>query len=379
MRVARMRVLGFRNLRRQEIELGPRVTVLWGPNGAGKTNVLEALFAGLAGTSCRTRRDREAIAFGEPLARVEVDVEADTEDRAFLWSLGRDGDRRHLLDGDPLTVERAHERPALEVFLPDRLALVKGPPAVRRSHLDRLVAALWPARAETRRRYGRALAQRNALLGRVRAGMAPADSLDAWDLELAKEGRDLSATRREAVATLAPEFASAAAELGLAGEATLGYAPRSEATTPEALASELAERRSGDVERGYTGHGPHLDEVDMELDGRAIRRYASQGEQRAALLALLFAERRALLEARREPPLMLLDDVMSELDPDRRRLLAARLAEGEGQTVITATEPDHVPAGRERLEIAVRDGDAVLGVADPPPEARSPAASAFAA
>ena len=377
MRVARLRVLGFRNLRTQEVELGSGVTLLWGPNGAGKTNLLEALFAALAGRSCRTRREREAIAFGEPLARVEVDVATEGEERTFLWSLARDGERRHLLDGEPAGGERAHERPPLAVFLPDRLALVKGPPTGRRSHLDGLVAALWPARAHARRRYGRALAQRNALLGRVRAGFAVADSLDAWDVELAAAGCELVEARRDAVELLAPEFAAAASDLGLPTPAALRYVPRSDATTPEELAAQLAERRASDLERGFTGHGPHLDEIHLELDDRAVRRYGSQGEQRAALLALLFAERRALLEARRTPPLMLLDDVMSELDPGRRKLLASRLAEGEGQAVITATEADHVPAVQARVDIAVRDGGAVRELVETAGNSHS--ATAFAA
>ena len=363
MRVARLRVLGFRNLRPQEVELGAGVTVLWGPNGAGKTNLVEALFAGLAGRSCRTRRDREAIAFDEALARVEVGVSDASDERTFLWSLTRDGERRHLLDGTSLSGERSRERPPLAVFLPDRLALVKGPPGARRSHLDRLVAALWPARGDARVRYGRALAQRNALLGRVRAGLAPLGSLDAWDAELAETGCELIQTRREATTVLAPEFAAAASDLGLPDQASLRYSPRSEAKSPSELEAELAERRERDIELGHTAHGPHLDELDLSLGGRSLRRYGSQGEQRTGLLALLFAERRALLDARRSPPLMLLDDVMSELDPDRRELLASRLAEGVGQSLITTTEPDQVPAGIERVEIAVRDGGTVREVA----------------
>ena len=370
MRVARIRVLGFRNLRDSELELGPGITLLWGPNAAGKTNLLEALFTGLAGRSCRTRSDRETIAFGEPMARVEVDLEDEVEERTFLWSLARDGERRHLLDGSAITPELVDRRPPLEVFLPDRLALVKGPPAGRRSHVDRLVGALWPGRADARRRYGRALAQRNALLGRVRAGMAPVDSLDAWDLELAASGSDLMDARRDAVGIMAPEFAAAAAELGLPGEAILRYLPRSAAGSAEALTAELAERREGDVERGYSGHGPHLDDLELSLDGRAVRRYGSQGEQRSSLLALLFAERRALLEARRTPPLMLLDDVMSELDRDRRDLLASRLGEGDSQTLITATEAAQLPAGGERVEIAIRRGAAESELADLQAEAQ---------
>jgi DNA replication and repair protein RecF len=364
MRVARIRVLGFRNLRAQEVELGPRITLLRGPNGSGKTNLLEALYVALAGRSCRTRTEREAIAFGEPMARVEVELDADGELSTFLWSLARGGDRRHLVDGTPMSADLSDRRPPLAVFLPDRLTLVKGPPTDRRAHLDGLLAALWPARAEARRRYGRALAQRNALLGRVRAGMAQVDSLDAWELELAAAGIELMEARRDAVDLLAPEFASAASDLGLPGEGALRYRPRSDAGTRDDLAAELAERRSGDVERGYSQHGPHLDELEIVVDGRAIRRYGSQGEQRASLLSLLFAERRALLEARRNPPLLLLDDVMSELDPDRRELLTARLAEGPGQTLITATESAHLPAAAERTEIAMRAGAAARDVGD---------------
>jgi len=375
MLATRIRVLGFRNLRAQEVELGPGITLLWGPNGSGKTNLLEALYVALAGRSCRTRSDREAIAFGEPMARVEVELgagEAEVE-ATFLWSLTRGGDRRHLCDGAPPTAETADRRPPLAVFLPDRLTLVKGPPSERRAHVDGLLAALWPARAEARRRYGRALAQRNALLGRVRAG-APADSLEAWELELAAAGLELMDARRDAVDLLAPEFTAAAADLGLPGEASLGYAPRSGATTREELAAELAERRASDVERGYSQHGPHLDELEIALDGRSVRRYASQGEQRTSLLALLFAERRALLDARRHPPLLLLDDVMSELDPDRRELLATRLGEGPGQALITATEAAHLPAAAARTEVAMREGAAALEIAGAEPSRRAFAA-----
>ena len=357
--VRRLAVRGFRNLSSQEIELAHGVTLLWGPNGAGKTNALEALCVGLSGRSCRTRAEREAVAFDEPLARVEVEVEAGAGDRrVFRWSLARSGERRHTVNGEAVSSQHWTGRPPLSIFLPDRLALVKGPPANRRAQLDRLSAALWPARADARQRYGRALAQRNALLGRVRARIAPTAALDAWDAELAADGVALMAARRAATAGLAAEFAAAAAELGLPGEASLVYRPRSEARDPQQLQAELRERREGDISRGHTRHGPHLDELELSLGGRSLRRYGSQGEQRGALLALLFAERRALLEARASP-LMLLDDVMSELDPERRALLARRLQEGGGQAVLTATEPEQLPRGCQRAEIALRHGEAI--------------------
>ena len=360
MRVVSLKTLGFRNLAPTELELGEGVTLLHGANGAGKTNILEALYMGLAGRSCRTRADRETIAFGEPLSRAEVAIEDGVERREFLCAIDRESGRRHLVNGSPMP-DSASLRPPVAVFMPDRMTLVKGPPAARRSHLDGFVAALRPARAEARRRYARALAQRNALVSRIRSGSASPDSLDAWDAELAQAGVELMATRGAAVGTLTPLFTAAASELGLA-EAALSYAPRSKAESSDDLRAELAERRESDLSRGFSGHGPHLDEVAITLDGRAVRRYASQGQQRSALLALLFAERDALLAERSEPPLMLLDDVTSELDPERRELLCDRLAGGSGQALVTATESSHLPATCERLELAVRGGAAIRGV-----------------
>ena len=283
--------------------------------------------------------------------------------------MDRSGERRHLVDGSPAAAEHAELRPPMAIFLPDRLALVKGPPALRRAHLDRLCAALWPARAEARRRYGRALAQRNALLGRIRSGAASVDSLAAWERELATVGLELIASRREAVDLLAPGFAEAAGSSACRAPPPFAICPAAGPPTPRQLAAELRERRNTDLARGYTSHGPHLDELAIELAGRPLRRYGSQGEQRSAVLALLFAERRALLEAGRNPPLMLLDDVMSELDSRRRSQLATRLAEG-GQAVLTATDPDHLPGGCERAEVALRRGEAISA----PGGARSTAA-----
>jgi DNA replication and repair protein RecF len=361
--VASLGVVGVRNLSAGELGLGEGITLLWGPNGAGKTSVLEALCLALTGHSCRTRTEREVIAYGEKLARARADIRSADGDHEFLWSLRRSGERRHLVDGSPAGAESAESRPALAIFLPDRLALVKGPPTLRRAHLDRLCGSLWPSRGEARRRYGRALAQRNALLGRVRAGLAPGEALDAWDRELALAGVELMESRAATVRALVPAFVAAAADLDLAGPAMLRYTPRSEAPDPDALVEELRRRREADLARGHTTHGPHLDELSIALDGRQLRRYGSQGEQRAGLLALLFAERQALLEARRAPPLMLLDDVMSELDARRRAALAARLVDGGGQALLTATEPGQLPAGCERDELALGEGELIAAEA----------------
>jgi DNA replication and repair protein RecF len=355
-RTARVRSLttsGVRNLAPARVDLGARLTLAWGPNGAGKSSLLEALCLALTGQSPRTPRQREAIAFGGDLARAEAEAELDGHGHEFLWAASRAGERRHLLDGRPPGREATRARPPLLAFVPDRLGLVKGGPGPRRAHLDRLCEALWPARVGIRERYRRALAQRNALLASAHGGDPPA--LDAWDRELALAGAELIAVRAEAVERLQPHVQAGAAELGLGG-ISIEYRPRSQAASAEELADELRARRAGDLARGFSGHGPHLDEIELSLGARAVRRYASQGEQRTALLALLLAERALLLEARGIPALMLLDDVMSELDPDRRDRLAERLTAAGGQALVTATEAGHLPAGIECAELALEGG-----------------------
>ncbi len=192
-------------------------------------------------------------------------------------------------------------------------------------------------------------------------GAAGPGALDAWDGELARQGVQLMADRAEAVAGLAPPFAELAVALGLPGEAELRYRPRSAARDAEGLVSELGERRGADLERGFTAHGPHRDELQLLLGGLQLRAYGSQGQQRVALLALLFAERAMLAERRAAPPLMLLDDVMSELDAARRGLLADLLGAG-GQALITATEVEHVPgAGDAPPAALIRVEDGTIG------------------
>jgi DNA replication and repair protein RecF len=233
------------------------------------------------------------------------------------------------------------------VFSPDRLELLKGPPALRRAHLDRLVSALWPPRAALRRDYSRALAQRNALIAGIRASRASRATLPTWDLELARHALALREHREEVVSLLADPFVSRAVQLGLSGDPRLEYRPRSSASTVEEFVQELEQRFSSDLERGFSTHGPHRDELAILRDGRELRSYGSQGEQRLALLALLLAERAVLARERDRVPLMLLDDVMSELDLARRKLLSHELR-GGGQSVVATTDLAHVPGASDR-------------------------------
>ena len=240
--------------------------------------------------------------------------------------------------------------------MPDRLELVKGAPSMRRSHLDQLIAALWPARILTRRSYAQSLVQRNALIGRIRAGVLSPEALEPWNSQLAGHGIALMRDRAAATEEISAEFRDACAELGLEGEVQLSYRPRSRASDAAELASELGERTQRDLERGYTGHGPHRDELAILHQGRELRTYGSQGQQRLALLGLLLSERSALGAARACVPLMLLDDVMSELDGGRRSALVELLDRAGGQTVITTTELEQVPRASGYSKVAVSEG-----------------------
>ncbi len=344
MRVISVTLRDFRTYERAAAPLGGWLTVIHGPNGAGKTNLLEALYFGCTGRSCRTGNDRELVSFDAETTRVEVATESETGRHTLSVGFTPGEVKRMAVDGRP--VERlldASERPLISVFLPDRLELIKGVPAVRRAHLDQVVAGLWPARTANRRAYAAALAQRNALLARAKAGAAPAASLDTWDAELARRALPLMADRLAATELVSDRFSEVADRLGRYGAPALAYRPRSRATTTEEFTAELHARRDSDLERGFTGHGPHRDDLLISRQQRELRTYGSQGQQRIGLLALLIAEREAVAEQRATAPLLLLDDVMSELDHDHRAALVELLTGVGGQTVITTTDLEHVP------------------------------------
>jgi DNA replication and repair protein RecF len=221
------------------------------------------------------------------------------------------------------------------VFTPDRLVVVKGGPAARRAYFDRALGRLAPARAGLSAEYGAAVGQRNAALRRVAQGLSTREALAPWNEQVTRLGAELVAGRHETVRALQPLFAERAGELGL-GEAELHY--EGEAPSLE----QLEARTERDLERGTTGLGPHLDDVGVLSGERDLRTFGSQGEQRLAVLALLLGEAELLEERRGTRPLLLLDDVLSELDPGRRRILADRLRAG-GQALVTSASRNSLP------------------------------------
>ena len=299
--VRRLRVRDVRTYDSAEVTLGPRLTIVHGPNGAGKTNLLEALYVGLH-RALLPHRQRPR---GHPLRcarRCGSRWTSRPRTASTSWRSATSPRSRARVTADGAPVERILDvgfRPLVSVFLPDRLELVKGAPAgpARTPGPGRRGAVAGARRRPPRLRPGARAAQRAARRGCARAATS-SSSLHTWDLELGRLALALRDDRARAAELIAPGVAEIAAELGLAGETELRYRPRTRAATAEEFAAELAERLDSDLARGFTGHGPHRDDLVLSRDGRELRAYGSQGEQRLALLALLLAERDV---ARRRP------------------------------------------------------------------------------
>jgi DNA replication and repair protein RecF len=320
-----------------------------GPNGVGKTNLLEALHVGAQGFSPRTRNEPRLVRFGESAARVRLTGSQDESAFETQVDLAASAPKRIHLNGALLsTGDELRLRLSALAFTPDRLAVVKGGPILRRAYLDRMLGRLFPARAKLPSEYTGALAQRNAALRRARSGESSLDAVAPWSEQVAVLGDELDRARAELVESLAPGFAHHAGALGLCG-AEISY-------PPEGLTQvDLEARLDRDLERGTTSVGPHLRDAAVTAEGRELRAYGSQGEQRTAVLALVLAEAGLVAERRGEPPLLLLDDVFSELDRTRGEALVAQLPAG-GQTVVTATERPAALA--PALVVAVTPGQA---------------------
>ncbi len=292
---------------------------------------------GVQGFSPRTRAEPRLVRFGDPAARVRLEGSEGVTAVETSVTIAPGEGKQIRLNGSPLaSADELRSRLAALAFVPDRLAIVKGGPAVRRAYFDRMLGRVAPSRAALPGEYGRVLAQRNEALRRVRAGLSDRAALAPWTERVATLGSELDNARAELAATLAEPFAAHAAVLGL-GTASIAYERRG------LPLGELEARLERDLDRGATGLGPHLRDVEIRAADRELRGFGSQGEQRTAVLALLLAEADALAERRGAAPLLLLDDVLSELDSSRRRSLLAGLPSG-GQTVVSATSADALPA-----------------------------------
>lgn len=326
-----------------------------GRNAAGKTNLLEAMVVLSRGGSHRTTSDQELVSWGEPLARIEGRVSGhrntqDTVEVVLVAPGGAPGARKRVrVNGVPRRASALFSAFRTIVFAPEDMLLVAGGPSLRRTSLDTLVAQLVPEAAATMATYARVLVQRNNLLRRIREQAATRDELRFWDETLVTEGARIVTWRTEALARLTRPIAEAHREIapgeGLLSVTTITNAPATGAETVEdALRRRLRETADKEAWNGATLVGPHRDDIAFRLDDRVLAGFGSRGQQRTAILAWKLAQLDLLSSTTDDPPLLLLDDVFSELDPQRRAHLVRRIGDLPQAFVTTTTLDDLDPA-----------------------------------
>ncbi len=382
MRVDELALEDFRNLVREKVSLAPGLNLVVGRNAQGKTNLLESIHC-LSGLGSPRAESSALVRQGSEAALVHADVTRGSRALHIDLEIRPGRGTRALVNRTPVPRTSALAEVVVTVFFgPDELSLVKGSPDGRRRFLDELVVKLRPARDSLRRELERILRQRNALLKSLR-GALPAEaasSLEVWDRSLCRAGAAVAAARLEALRDLVPHASKRYEEIAGDGRLELGHVsswvPEREASAillgerevdPSELEIHLARRidelRRLELERGATLVGPQRDDVTVKLASRGeaagsmldARAFASQGDQRTSALALKLAELDLLSDALDEEPILLLDDVFSELDPSRRAWLSDAVR-NVGQTIVTSAEPLALDALQAEKLIQVTDG-----------------------
>lgn len=391
MHLTHLALTNFRTFRRLELELQPGLYVVTGDNARGKTNLLEGIALLATARSARGGTDADLISWDalaeDPLPAARLAARVDTAEgstaveiaviaRAVGQDQGAGTSRRFRVNGIARRASDLIGKLRVVMFAASDLRIINGSPGGRRRYLDITISQLSPQYVRALQRYQRVLQQRNSLLRRVQDRRAAAHELDFWDEELATSGAVVLATRADVLVALGRDAAARYAELAAGpGPLEVRYRP----AVPDELAATLDEGglgdrlraafergRAEDIRAGVTRIGPHRDDVGFLLGGHDAGNFASRGEQRTAALALRLAEVTLSTERTRDPPVLLLDDILSELDAERRERVLA-VAYGVDQVIITSPDDDRPgPSGLPGARRYHIDGDGLHPVGDPP-------------
>jgi len=364
-----LRLVNFRNYADDTVLLAPGLNVVVGDNAQGKTNLLEGVSFAVTGSSPRTPKENEVVRWEADFARTEARIALDglassANERKVAIGYAPGQKKRITVDGAPepsLTNYAAGGAGARVVtFFPDDIRVVKGAPADRREFLDALLSSLRPAYARAAGEYTKAVQQRNQLLRRIRDGFSSERTLATWDRKVVDLGKTVLEGREAAVPVLEEHFKDSLRALYGPEKAAIRY---SYSATLGGYSEALREAHSADVERGTTSVGPHRDDFEVSLGGVNLTTFGSQGQQRLATLALKFAARDFVRGVAGEDPILLFDDVMSELDERRRGFLAGYFLEST-QAVITTTNLDYFgPEVLQKTRIIRISGGSILETA----------------
>ena len=340
MRVDRLALQDFRNIHAAELIPEGELTVICGDNGQGKTNLLEAVWLLTGGKSFRGSKDVELIRRGEEFAVLEAATKDSLREHEMRITIGGPGSQRPGRTARLNGVDKGRASAlagafTAVVFDPGHLSLVKGSPAGRRRFLDSALCQLYPGYLAALRRYTRLVTQKNALLKHYDRTPGAGEMLDVFDEELVRVGEELIGRRKEYLERLFPLLSRNYEEISSGREALTSEYQPSSGEVP--LAEAVRRSRGVDLRAGFCTVGPQRDDIEFQLDGQSAKAFASQGQQRSIALSLKLAEASAAEDVTGEHPVMLLDDVLSELDASRQEYLLNRI--GGGQTFVTACDP----------------------------------------
>ena len=361
----RLSLRGFRNYKVLDVDLSEGVTLFSGSNAQGKTNLLEGIYALSAGRSFRAAKDSEMVGWGEEAAWAKGWVSGGYSEFTVSLSVSSAGRKTaRLNDVEKIRPSELSDRLNAVAFIPDDLDLVKGSPAARRKFLDLQISQLSPVYRQTLSVYSRTVLQKNALLKNYHEMPDAPRLLDIFNEGLVKEGSLLVKMRSDAVDAFAPLAADTYAYIADSGEGLeVTYVPSVEVghrpdlgSVREAFARKLATHRAAEIARGACLVGPQRDDLGLSVGVRTASNFGSQGQQRTAVISLKLAEAEVITASRGEAPVVLLDDVLSELDEGRRQRLIRRFL-GRCQTVITATDAEYAFSMPGCLSYRVTQGE----------------------
>lgn len=351
--VKSLTVANFRNYKQEKITFSENTNVIYGNNAQGKTNLLEAVYLFSHGKSHRAKSDTELVAFGQDFARLSLEfADKDREYRAAFY-LEANGKKRVKINNVPITkLSMLMRYLNVVMFSPEDLEIIKGAPQVRRRFLDEAISQLYPVYLKTLISYHKNLAQKNNLLKKLRLqGKTEDDMLSVWNEQIADDGSKIMEIRRDFVESIS-KFASEIHK-NISGEKlSLYYAPSVECDviSKENFLAKLSQGMVREIENGSSLYGIQRDDLKIYINDRETKTYASQGQQRTAVLSLKMAQMEHVNEIRGEYPVLLLDDIMSELDISRRQFLTEKI-KGK-QVIITCTDiEDDTPCGTKFFEV----------------------------
>lgn len=355
--IKKLQLKDFRNYREAELEFSPRTNIIHGNNAQGKTNILEAVYLFAEGRSHRAKTDGEMISFGRDFARLALEFRDSQRTYDAGMRIVKNGRKSININHVPiLKLSKLMNYLNVVMFSPEDLNLLKGSPAARRRFIDSSLSQLYPSYLSALMEYNKVLSQKNSLLKTLRARGAHSDpTLSVWNEALAESGEKIMRARMDFSKRI--NSAAAGVQSEISGERLqIGYVPniRCDEVTKDAIFAYLSQREGRECDMASSQYGVQRDDLEIFINEKEAKLFSSQGQQRTAALSMKIAQAEYIRDIKGEYPVLLLDDIMSELDINRRMYLSERIR--DKQVLITCTDTDLIDKNTETKLFHVESG-----------------------